>query len=124
MVRPCEWYLDEARECRRIRARIHQYFIFGEKQDCTQWLTDYYTCADFHKTRDLKDLPALIHSEEERFKARALASARNNVWTYRTAPPDDWNKPLPDYMQERNKGTVLEFYSKRRQKAKESNSEN
>lgn len=33
----------------------------------------------------------------------------NDVWQKREQPPDDWARPLPEFMQERNKNTYLEL---------------
>jgi len=117
MVRPCEWYSDEDRECRRLRARVHQYFIFGEARDCSEWSRDHETCVSFRRTRDPSKLNALIASEEKRFRQRVLAASQNDVWQYRTTPPSDWSAPLPDWMTQRTKGSFLEFYSKQRQQS-------
>lgn len=32
----------------------------------------------------------------------------NDIWTKREKPPADWTKPLPAFMEERNKNTYLE----------------
>lgn len=31
----------------------------------------------------------------------------NDTWTKRTSPPPDWSKPLPAFMEERNKNSYL-----------------
>lgn len=56
-VRTCESYKDEYSDCDSIKARFHQYFIFGEKVDCSQWQTDFENCM---KYRLNKDIPALV----------------------------------------------------------------
>lgn len=75
LVRPCEWYLQEYRDCKckflvaklmkfqiefsfftAIRARVHQYFIHGHVIDCDQWRDDYFDCAQFRKTKDVNVL--------------------------------------------------------------------
>lgn len=112
MVRPCEWYWDEFKECSRIRSRIHQYFIYGRTQDCSQWNRDYNNCISFRKKKDVDSLNSLIASEEKRVKKRMSNSIRNDVWSYRSSPPTNWSDPLPEWMEERMKGTPLEYYSK------------
>lgn len=37
----------------------------------------------------------LVDHERERIVARVKDATNNNVWEYRTEPPEDWNKPLP-----------------------------
>ena len=115
MCRPCEWYWDEGRECRRLRARVHQYFVFGELQDCSGWKRDYDSCIAFRKTRDLAHLNAVVASEEMRFNERMVAARNNDVWKYRSSPPPNWSAPLPEYLQQRTRGTLLEFFSKEQQ---------
>jgi hypothetical protein len=117
MCRPCEWYWDENRECRRIRARVHQYFVFGETLDCSQWKRDYHSCMAFRLSRDPEHLKAIIASEESRFQKRMESASKNDVWKYRTSPPADWNAPLPDFMDHRTRGSLLEFYSKQNQQS-------
>ena len=74
MVRPCEWYLQEYRDCKckkvffkitleckilqfvAIRARVHQYFITGSYSSCDDWRDDYYSCSKFRKSNDLNAL--------------------------------------------------------------------
>ncbi|XP_035213603.1 UPF0545 protein C22orf39 homolog isoform X2 [Stegodyphus dumicola] len=58
-VRPCEWYKEEFKDCRSIRARMHQYFVYGESIDCSQWKTDYQNCMLFRNKKDIKALMAL-----------------------------------------------------------------
>ncbi|KOC64589.1 UPF0545 protein C22orf39 like protein [Habropoda laboriosa] len=48
MVRPCEIYKDEYNDCTSIRARFHQYFVFGEPINCKQWNTDYKNCKKWN----------------------------------------------------------------------------
>ena len=112
MVRPCEWYQDEARECGRLRARVHQHFVLGRALDCSPWAKDYASCLEFRRSRDPKLLSALIASEERRLTDRARGSAGNDVWKYRSSPPADWAAPLPLHVAQRSKGSLLEFYSK------------
>lgn len=51
----------------------------------------------------------VIDSEVNRRKVRLAASARNDIWTYRDSPPAHWNTPLPEWFQEQNKNTYLEY---------------
>lgn len=49
LVRPCEWYKDEYKECSSFRGKVHQYFIFGKTLDCSQWKEDYNNCLIVRK---------------------------------------------------------------------------
>ncbi|XP_055928403.1 uncharacterized protein LOC129959545 isoform X2 [Argiope bruennichi] len=55
-VRPCEWYKEEYKDCKSIKARFHQYFVYGDTVDCTQWKNDYMNCMHFRKKHDLESL--------------------------------------------------------------------
>ncbi|KAG7208981.1 hypothetical protein KM043_015149 [Ampulex compressa] len=107
MIRPCEAYKDEFKDCKSWKARFNQYFIFGEFIDCTQWDVDYNNCLFWKKTECETVYNELIESENERRRKRITAHLKNNVWERREHPPEDWNKPLPEWMQEREKGTLL-----------------
>jgi len=41
---------------------------------------------------------ALIESERLRRTQRINTVRKNDVWQYRTSPPDDWNAALPEYL--------------------------
>lgn len=55
---------------------------------------------------------AVIKSEKERRLNRLRAHYRNDTWKKREAPPDDWAKPLPEWMAKRDKDTYLAQKSK------------
>lgn len=40
----------------------------------------------------------IIESETTRRKERLGAHYANNIWKRRTSPPEDWAKPLPDFI--------------------------
>lgn len=40
---------------------------------------------------------------------RLKAHLSNDIWEKRDKPPENWSKPLPDWMEERNKNTFLEL---------------
>ncbi|KAH7640424.1 synaptic plasticity regulator PANTS [Dermatophagoides farinae] len=94
MVRPCEWYLQEYKDCKSIRARLHQYFISGTIDNCDDWRDDYHNCYQFRNNKNPIYLNRLIESELLRKHNRLLQSKANDVWEYRTEPPNDWNKPI------------------------------
>lgn len=43
----------------------------------------------------------------KRADERMQAHNDNTVWTKRDKPPEDWNKPLPDFMVKRNEYSYL-----------------
>ena len=119
MCRPCEWYWDDYKDCKKIRTRIHQYFIHGHLLDCQQWKTDYDNCMKFRWTKDLESLQKVIDSEGERIVQRRRATLDNNVWQLRESPPSQmWNIPLPEWLTSRYKGSLLEYYQKTKSPSK------
>lgn len=130
-IRPCDDYEDEYNECKTIKARFHQLFIFGESLDCNQWKRDSDNCNKWKESKDLKAAVStairsilfwslakcdfqkeLIASEKQRRLERLKGHYQNTVWNKRKGPPEDWNKPLPEEMQKEYESTFLHIKSK------------
>ncbi|XP_005110417.1 UPF0545 protein C22orf39 homolog [Aplysia californica] len=94
LMRPCEVYKEEHRDCKSFLSRLYQYYIDGSWSDCSQWLTDYNNCMRFRKSKDMEALESLIASERQRRKERIQNAKANDVWEYRTSPPPEWSAPL------------------------------
>lgn len=105
-------YKDEYKECKSIKGRFNQYFIFGEYLDCTQWANDYNNCQKHSWFNDKEAAKLVIKSELNRRATRLKAHYDNDIWTKRETPPTDWSKPLPAFMEERNKSTYLAIKNK------------
>lgn len=105
-------YKGEYRECKSIKGRFNQYFIFGEYLDCTQWANDYNNCQKYSWFNDEEAAKAVIQSELVRRTERLKAHYDNDTWTKRESPPPDWAKPLPGFMAKRNQNTYLEIMNK------------
>ncbi|KPJ06258.1 UPF0545 protein C22orf39-like [Papilio machaon] len=118
LIRDCEVYKDEYKECTSFRGRFHQYFIFGEPQDCNQWKKDYDNCCKWESSKDVKAGVAVIESEKKRRLERLRAHYRNDTWKKRDAPPTDWDKPLPEWMAKRDENTYLAQKAKEMREAK------
>lgn len=54
----------------------------------------------------------LIDSEKQRRKERLLPHYQNDIWERRKTPPEDWNKPLPDFLQKEYENTYLNIKAK------------
>lgn len=54
----------------------------------------------------------MIASEKNRRLERLRPHYMNDVWEKRTSPPEDWNKPLPEYMQKEHEVTYLNVKAK------------
>lgn len=101
-------YKDEYKDCKSWRGRFNQYFIFGEKLSCEQWMEDNNNCFKWQWMEDKEAAVRIIESELKRKANRIKSHLENDTWTKRDSPPADWNKPLPEFMIERNKGSYLE----------------
>ncbi|XP_012277934.1 UPF0545 protein C22orf39 homolog [Orussus abietinus] len=107
IIRPCEVYKEEYSDCRSLKARFHQYFIFGKMIECSQWKTDYSNCQKFFSSGNETAYKNLIESEKKRRQERLTAHYGNNVWEKRTEPPENWNSPLPEWLVNKQKNSYL-----------------
>ncbi|KAF2347706.1 Protein of unknown function DUF3128 [Trinorchestia longiramus] len=101
MVRPCEEYKDEYRECRRWRSRFHQYFIAGQGVDCTGYIQQHRHCQLYTQSGDTEALKSLVNIEVARIRTRLQGHYSNPVWGSRTEPPAGWSAPLPPVLHQR-----------------------
>lgn len=49
----------------------------------------------------------LIESEKQRRMERLYAHYQNDVWEKREKPPENWNTPLPEWMQKEFENSYL-----------------
>ncbi|XP_065168664.1 synaptic plasticity regulator PANTS [Atheta coriaria] len=112
MIRPSVVYDDEYSDCRSIKSRFQQYFVDGHSTDCTQWKRDLDNSYKWEANRDIKAGKEIIVSEKIRRFERMKAHYDNDVWEKRKNPPEDWSKPLPEYMQKEYEATYLNIKSK------------
>ncbi|XP_023946876.2 UPF0545 protein C22orf39 homolog [Bicyclus anynana] len=122
LIRDCEVYKDEYKECTSFRGRFHQYFIYGDTLDCNQWKKDYNNCCKWTDDKDLKAAEAVINSEKNRRLERLKSHYQNDTWTKRDGPPPDWEQPLPDWMVKRDENTYLAHKAKEMKEGKEDES--
>ncbi|XP_047358582.1 UPF0545 protein C22orf39 homolog [Vespa velutina] len=108
MIRPCEIYKDEYSECKYWKSRFHQYFIYGHKIDCSSWKEDFKNCEIWEANKSEDAYNAIVESEKKRRLNRLKGHFGNRIWKKRDKPPEDWNSPLPEWMQENFKNSYLE----------------
>jgi len=110
MVRPCEMYNLEYKDCNSLKGHFHQYFIHGKTLDCTQWKTDYSNCMKWRKRNDAEALSKVIDSERDRVSVRMGATRTNDVWKLREdkLSADIWNRPLPEWITKDHPGSYLQ----------------
>jgi hypothetical protein len=49
-------YKEEYSDCTSLKARFHQYFIFGKTIDCSQWKRDFDSCVQWRKEQNANAL--------------------------------------------------------------------
>lgn len=54
----------------------------------------------------------MIKSEQQKREVRLRAHYDNDIWEKRKSPPEDWNKPLPDYLLKEYETSYLYVKSK------------
>ncbi|KAG5676280.1 hypothetical protein PVAND_006128 [Polypedilum vanderplanki] len=111
-MRPCTFYKEEYKECRSIKGRFQQYFVNGDILDCSSWQHDLNDCINFEEKGDFRSAKRVIDNENLRRKERMQGHWENDVWKKRSKPPDDFNKPLPDFITKRYENSYLEAKSK------------
>ncbi|XP_071450818.1 synaptic plasticity regulator PANTS [Hetaerina americana] len=111
LVRPCITYKEEYGDCTSIKGRFHQYFVYGSTVDCNQWGRDLDNCTRWDDSRDMKALHELIESEKKRRTERLQTYINNDVMSLREKPPEDWNKPLPEWMEKEYSSSYLALKS-------------
>lgn len=75
--------------------------------NCDQWRDDYNNCQKLSWFKNKEAAELIIQSELSRRAERLKAHYGNDTWIKRENPPTDWAKPLPAFMEERNKDTYL-----------------
>ncbi|XP_034241350.1 UPF0545 protein C22orf39 homolog [Thrips palmi] len=112
LIRPCETYKDEYDECLSSKGRRQQIFVHGEVLDCEQWSKDFKNCQKWTWKSDEDAAKSIIESEMRRLDDRLKPHLFNQVWKKRDKPPEDWNKPLPEFM-ELNKNSYLNLINEK-----------
>ncbi|KAK1119260.1 hypothetical protein K0M31_013449 [Melipona bicolor] len=119
LIRPCAAYKEEYTDCTSIKGRFHQYFIYGEILDCKQWKIDYENCNLWTEHKNEKACYELINSEKTRRWNRLKDHYTNDVWEKRDKPPENWNAPLPKWLEERNSNSYLKIVNEKLKETKD-----
>jgi len=111
-IRECRDYDFEHMNCRKLRNKLQAYYLGTEPEDCTLWKDNFDDCMKFVNSADEAAAERLVAREGERLKERLRGHFENDVWEKRTSPPDNWNAPLPDYLEARaqSPGNYLREY--------------
>nr|CAD7589160.1 unnamed protein product [Timema genevievae] len=62
-IRPCDIYKEEYSDCTSIKARFHQYFIYGEMVDCSQWKKDFKNCSKWTSDQNIEAMYLYVASK-------------------------------------------------------------
>jgi len=116
MLRGCQAYYDEMKACTSYRGRFHQYYVHGETADCSQWKENFADCELWVDRADKEAALRVIAREKVRLEERLKPHINNPVWEKRESPPPDWNKPLPEYLLERQENSYLAMYAAHQEK--------
>ncbi|KAH3784933.1 uncharacterized protein LOC127841846 [Dreissena polymorpha] len=90
----CDFYQMEYKTCTSFQGKLNQYYLYGDTQDCGHWKHLHSMCKDYLLTSDIKLEERLVEHEFQRSHHRVQEARANDVWEYRTEPPDDWFKPV------------------------------
>eukprot|EP00092_Neocalanus_flemingeri_P031521 GFUD01034232.1.p1 GENE.GFUD01034232.1~~GFUD01034232.1.p1 ORF type:complete len:176 (+),score=57.25 GFUD01034232.1:38-565(+) len=118
MLRDCQSYYSELKSCESLKGRFYQFYIDGHQGDCTQWSDNHKDCKLWTNSADKEAASRIIDREKDRIKERLRGHYENDVWEKRSTPPpeEEWNKPLPQYMLDRQENSYLTLYTKLQEK--------
>jgi len=121
MLRECQIYHEEAKACKSVKGRFYQYYVHGEIRDCSEWTENHDDCKLWTNKADKEAAARIIDREKERVKKRLEGHVKNDVWEKRTEPPskEEWNKPLPAYMVDKQERSYLALWQKSREEKDE-----
>merc|ERR1712062_472355 len=124
MLRECQSYHEELKSCESFKGKFNQFYIEGKTADCSQWREDHEDCKNWTNNSDEEAAKRIIERDRKRIKVRLEGHYGNDVWEKREKPPseEEWNKPLPEYMTERQRQSYLSLYAKN-QKTKDEETE-
>merc|ERR1719186_2347746 len=99
MLRECQSYYSELKACESFKGRFYQFYIDGHQGD-------------------KEAASRIIDREKDRIKERLRGHYENNVWEKRTSPPpkEEWSKPLPQYMLDKQENSYLYMYAQLQEK--------
>ncbi|XP_061188525.1 UPF0545 protein C22orf39 homolog [Saccostrea echinata] len=103
LIRPCISYWKEFTSCCSSSSRIRQIYVNGEMTDCIPLRNISDKCYTMQKgENDAVDaMNELIAYEKQRHAERVKMRTANDIWEYRTSAPENWSKPLPEFMEAR-----------------------
>ena len=119
ILRHCDCYRDEYKSCKSIRGRLHQFYVYGRILDCADWENNVADCKAWNKYKDREAALRVIEREKLRVGTRLRDHFDNDVWKKRKCPPEDWAKPLPDWLKEKSDDSYLAIYMKEKEEERQ-----
>ena len=121
MLRECQAYHSELKACESFKGRFYQFYVTGSQGECEEWRENHRDCKEWTNNADTEAAERIIGREKDRIKERLRGHYENDVWEKRTIPPpaEEWSKPLPQYMLERQETSYLALYAQNKQKREE-----
>ena len=118
MLRECQAYHSELKACESFKGRFYQFYVHGSMSDCESWSENHRDCKLWTNNADTEAASRIIGREQERIKERLKGHYDNNVWEKRDCPPpaEEWSKPLPQYMLDRQENSYLTLYAQKAKK--------
>jgi len=110
MLRHCDSYREELKSCKSLRGRFHQFYVHGKALDCSDWEASFDDCKAWNSKADEAAARRIIEREKVRIGSRLKDHYGNDVWEKRQAPPPEWEKPLPEWLKEKNENSYFSVY--------------
>lgn len=116
---PSILYIWQTAWLRSVEDRLSQLLSVAKAQIGRGICTQVATCVSTMRlnvswcnvgTKSLQD--ELIKSERERRIKRLHSHLQNDVWEKREKPPENWNDPLPEWMQKEFENSYLHIRNK------------
>ncbi len=123
MVRKCDAYYAELKNCRQWRGRLHQYYVHGKVDSCENWKLNYEDCLSWKTSADPAAVERIVGREKERIADRMRGHLANDVWERRETPPSDWNKLLSDHLTDAQEESHLKRYREKQEELRQGGGE-
>ncbi len=90
----CKDIEHEFAYCTKWTSKVDQYYRYGKLSDCSSFEGLHKDCFDWIKNIDKDSLKRIIDYDAKASEDRKRQAAANDIWTYRQAPPYDWNSKV------------------------------
>ncbi|XP_022338389.2 uncharacterized protein LOC111133937 isoform X1 [Crassostrea virginica] len=111
IIRPCSTYRRECEACFASTSRIKQLYVNGEMSDCSPLINIFDKCNAMEKGGDgaVDAMNELIEYEKQKINNKEKMKQINDVWEYRSSPPEHWSAPYPEFLESRKETHLQEI---------------